>query len=279
MIVPSGCALRCFHFLIVVQRISRSNPAIPPCRWHISCTFDPLHGGFRLRASRRREDTGNEASSLVKDQQCACTLIQRLQGPHKRVLQRLRDLLTRDAGLAAALAAIGEPTTEDATLVRWLTACKWDVDHAHALLQQHAQWRADFGFVLEETITDELAAHKVYLQPGTDAAGHAVLVVLARNHNGATRDLSQTTRLIVYALDAAVAACNPAAGNPLKQIVCLFDLSGLSLNNLDVGGLRAVFETLQQHYPERLAALYFLNAPLLFWGLWKLVCPLVRCRT
>ncbi len=37
--------------------------------------------------------------------------------------------------------------------------------------------------------------------------------------------------------------------------------------------LQAVFELLQAHYPERLAALWFLNAPFIFWGVWRLVSP------
>ena len=35
--------------------------------------------------------------------------------------------------------------------------------------------------------------------------------------------------------------------------------------------LQAVFELLQSHYPERLHALWFLNAPFIFWGVWRMV--------
>ena len=38
------------------------------------------------------------------------------------------------------------------------------------------------------------------------------------------------------------------------------------MNNLDVKALRAIFELLQGHYPERLSELWFLNAPWIFWG-------------
>ena len=51
------------------------------------------------------------------------------------------------------------------------------------------------------------------------------------------------------------------------------------MKNLDVGALQAVFEVLQQHYPERLGELWFLNAPFIFWGLWRVVSPFIQPAT
>lgn len=56
-------------------------------------------------------------------------------------------------------------------------------------------------------------------------------------------------------------------------------LAGLRMKNLDVGALQAVFEVLQQHYPERLGELWFLNAPFIFWGLWRVVSPFIQQAT
>ena len=56
-------------------------------------------------------------------------------------------------------------------------------------------------------------------------------------------------------------------------------LAGLRMKNLDVGALQAVFEVLQQHYPERLGELWFLNAPFIFWGLWRVVSPFIQQGT
>ena len=35
---------------------------------------------------------------------------------------------------------------------------------------------------------------------------------------------------------------------------------------------------LKLHYPERLDAFWFLNAPTIFWALWRVVGPMVRRR-
>lgn len=64
---------------------------------------------------------------------------------------------------------------------------------------------------------------------------------------------------------------------------CMCDVymhaAGLRMKNLDVGALQAVFEVLQQHYPERLGELWFLNAPFIFWGLWRVVSPFIQQAT
>jgi hypothetical protein len=62
-----------------------------------------------------------------------------------------------------------------------------------------------------------------------------------------------------YTLDGSSEGCN--------GLLC----AGLRTRNLDVKALQAVFELLQSHYPERLHALWFLNAPFIFWGVWRMV--------
>ena len=53
----------------------------------------------------------------------------------------------------------------------------------------------------------------------------------------------------------------------------MLQAAGLRMGNLDVEGLKALFDLLQRHYPERLAELWFLKAPFIFWGLWRIVSP------
>ncbi|KAL3144014.1 hypothetical protein ABBQ32_003820 [Trebouxia sp. C0010 RCD-2024] len=165
-----------------------------------------------------------------------------------------------------------------ASLARWLQAKGHDMDVAEEHIHVHAHWRQSFmpaGHIPEDQIVNELASNKVYLQ-GNDIQGRTVFVVLAKQQEMGRAD--ETKRFICYTLDNAIAAADPAR-NELRQFVCLFDLAGLRMKNLDVGALQAVFEVLQQHYPERLGELWFLNAPFIFWGLWRVVSPFIQQAT
>ena len=51
--------------------------------------------------------------------------------------------------------------------------------------------------------------------------------------------------------------------------------AGMGLASCDLTILRAVFDTLANHYPERMGQLWMYDAPLVFWGLWKVRVPAV----
>lgn len=220
---------------------------------------------------------------------------------------RLRCLVAAaEPELEARLRSTGE-TVDAAFHSRWLKARGDCPEAAAAGILAHVEWRCEFvgaaaadataaaepaagalggspqlvfkpsDGIPEAAIGDELAARKAFLQ-GCDSQGCPVVVVLAARHDMGRRDLSQTKRLIAYVLDSACATADLGA-NPAGQICCLFDLAGLRPRNLDVKALLTIFELLQQHYPERLNSLYFLNAPFIFWGVWRLVSPFVHAAT
>ncbi|KAL4447465.1 hypothetical protein ABPG75_004684 [Micractinium tetrahymenae] len=159
-------------------------------------------------------------------------------------------------------------------LGRYWRAEKGSAAKAAKRLQEQAAWHRGFGVVTEEAIAAELASSKVKLQPpAAGSSGRPLLIVKARLHKpGATPQA--INQFICYCLEAACHYCWNA-DNPDGKMVALFDLGGLRVKNLDATALRASFTMLAQHFPERMLGVWMLDAPTIFWGLWKLVEPFV----
>jgi hypothetical protein len=236
----------------------------PPGEWDITLNL----GLFSLQAAspKRRSATPQVSAAAAGDDSGTAAAAQ------------LRCALERDAPAAfAQLAATGEPI-DDAFMRRWLTA-RGSVEAAAAAVAAHAGWRHGFvgaGGVAPARIAGELAARKVHLQ-GPDPRGCPVVVFQAARHV-AVRDVDAAMLLMCFALDAAIASAAPAA-NPGGKVCCVFDLTGLAARNLDLAFLLRLFDLLQAHYPERLQRLFFVNAPLTFWGVWRCASPFVAPAT
>ncbi|KAL0037273.1 hypothetical protein WJX79_009391 [Trebouxia sp. C0005] len=67
--------------------------------------------------------------------------------------------------------------------------------------------------------------------------------------------------------------------NPTGKTCAIFDLRGLGFDAMDRPVLQAVFDLLQNHYPERLGKLWMYEAPTMFWTLWHLVSPFIDPET
>lgn len=162
---------------------------------------------------------------------------------------------------------------DDATLRRFLQAQSLNVDKACKFLVQHQRWRRAFvphGYISEAEIANELKKQKIFLQ-GYDKMDRPIGVILAARHETFKRDLEEFKRFVVYGFDKAITSL------PCMQekIVLIADLQGWSYKNMDVKGFIAVLEILQAYYPERLAKVFMIHVPYLFWGCWKLLYPLI----
>lgn len=212
-----------------------------------------------------------------------------------------------EQGLAAA--GIGA-----ATLRRWLTAEKGDAAAAVERLSKHAQWRAEYvpdGAIAavrggawgagwagggrtqsgrarartrrhkppppppppQAEVAKELAAGKAFVQ-GCDAAGRPVVVVRVAAHKRARGASPRIKRFICWVLDVAAASVDDAK-NPDGKLVAIFDLRGISVDSLDAPALKSIFELLQAHFPERLARMTFVDAPIMFYAVWRVVSPFI----
>ncbi|KXZ55383.1 hypothetical protein GPECTOR_3g51 [Gonium pectorale] len=174
----------------------------------------------------------------------------------------------------AQLRAGGEWGLDEATLRRWLVARKGDVKAAARDLTAHAAWRAKAvprGRIYEDEIRSELEQNKVFY-PGCDKQGRPLMVVVASRH--AVQDPEASRRAVIYNLD-----CGGRMGMATPgwdgRTCSIFDLRGLKAANLDFATSRHIFDLLQNHYPERLHKVWLLGAPLIFYGLWKMLLPFI----
>ena len=142
--------------------------------------------------------------------------------------------------------------------------------------------------------------------------GRPVVIITVRKHhkNGNAAALARLKRFICWVFDVAVAKATGVAASedgggsgeevtvseggagaaggdaggggrrratPLGdgKLTAIFDLRGASMDNMDVAGLKQIFGLLQSHFPERLGRMIFLDPPVIFWGVWRVVSPFV----
>lgn len=125
----------------------------------------------------------------------------------------------------------------------------------------------------QSEVAAELAADKAFVQ-GPDADGRPVIFVRVSHHRRARGAAGRVKRFICWVLDVAAATNDPTA-NPDGKMVGVFDMRNIAVECLDAGALKSIFELLQAHFPERLALMTFVDAPLMFWAVWRVVAPFV----
>lgn len=203
-----------------------------------------------------------------------------------QALADLRQRISQDTSVESQLRAGGEPGLlgtsgiDDETLLRWLRAERFSVSKAEKRLRDHAQWRQEYvpsGRIEEKEIEPELEADKTFLQ-GCDKIGRPLTVCVIKKHSKSKRVLEQTKRYIAYSLDSCIQAVD-LSRNPSGKTCAIFDLRGLTFEAMDRPVLQAVFDLLQNHYPERLGTLWMYEAPSMFWAVWTLVSPFIHPET
>ena len=129
------------------------------------------------------------------------------------------------------------------------------------------------GAIDASEVAPDLAADKAFVQ-GADRAGRPVIFVRVAKHRRRKGAAPRVKRFICWVLDVA-AASNDNAVNPGGKMVGVFDMRGISMECLDAGALRSIFDLLAAHFPERLAKMTFVDAPYMFWAVWRVVAPFV----
>ncbi|KAI9461045.1 CRAL-TRIO domain-containing protein [Russula earlei] len=177
---------------------------------------------------------------------------------------------------------------DDAALLRFLRARKFDVPKAKAMLLSAEQWRKDVGvdeLVRTFEFKEKEEVDKYYPQyyHKIDKDGRPVYIErlgkldIKALYAITSLDRLQKRLICEYerSLDTRMPAASRAVGHPVETFCTIMDLDGVSLSNF-VRVKDYVLEAAsigQNRYPEIMGRFYIINAPWMFSTVWSIIKP------
>lgn len=175
---------------------------------------------------------------------------------------------------------------DDATLLRFLRARKFNFDLAKQMLLSHEVWRKSFGvddIVKNFDFHEKAEVNKIYprFYHKTDLEGRPVYIEqLGSVDTAALNQVTDQSRLLkqlVWEYEKFISdrlpACSAAAGRHIGTSCTIIDLKGVGITKFN--SVRAFVQEAsaigQNQYPETMGKFYIINAPYLFSTIWSLI--------
>ncbi|KAF3987497.1 hypothetical protein FT663_03900 [Candidozyma haemuli var. vulneris] len=172
----------------------------------------------------------------------------------------------------------------DNDILRFVRARKFKVEETIIMAFKCLDWKStdfpvekytiegDLGISKDENLkqlSEAFGMGKVYLR-GTDREGGPICVIRVRKHFGSQCPHKDFERFIVLMLEWFRLGLKPyTMGSDGANI--LFDLTGISLKNIDLAAVKFLAKAFEANYPESLTAIWIHNAPWVFFTVWKLI--------
>ncbi|KAF8874142.1 CRAL-TRIO domain-containing protein [Mucidula mucida] len=181
-----------------------------------------------------------------------------------------------------------EERMDDALLLRFLRARKFDVPLAKKMLQECEQWRKDFGvddIVKNFDFKEREEVNKYYpsYYHKTDKDGRPVYIERLGLLNikalyAITTQERQLQRLVLEYekfINDRLPACSKQCGHPVETSCTILDLNNVSLSNFyQVKDYVSQASSVgQNRYPETMGKFYIINSPWAFNAVWRLIKP------
>ncbi|KAG0214784.1 hypothetical protein BGX28_001419 [Mortierella sp. GBA30] len=170
----------------------------------------------------------------------------------------------------------------DKVVLKYLRARKWVLDEALKMFMNSLKWRMveriDELAELSEVELDakypgfinQMRIGKGYIR-GEDTLGRPISVINTRVHHKGDQPPETIHRYTLYTMECG----RTFLPGDVETVVILFDLSDFGLHNMDWGFIRLFVQCFESYYPETLAQCIIHRAPYVFWGIWKLIEPLL----
>ncbi|KAF8905856.1 CRAL-TRIO domain-containing protein [Gymnopilus junonius] len=197
------------------------------------------------------------------------------------ILQRFKEEIKADG-------AWNEERMDDAMLLRFLRARKFDLLKAKKMLLDAEKWRQEFGvddLVKNFNFIEREEVNKYYPRyyHKTDKDGRPVYIErLGHIDFNVLSSLTTLDRLLKNlvceyekCLTTRLPACSAAVGHPVESTCTILDLRGVSLGSFYrvKDYVLAAAHIGQNMYPETMGRFYVVNAPWAFSVVWRVIRP------
>lgn len=187
-----------------------------------------------------------------------------------------------------AVTALGceNPPYDDAYLLRFLRARKFDLQKTLLMWNNFIQWRKENNVdTIDTFVFHELEEVKKFYPHGyfrTDRKGRPVYIErlgklkLTELFKVTTQDrlIRHYTQSYERLLKQIFPGCSVACGSPISQGVTILDCKGGSLSMVSgkvYDFIKLASKLGQDYYPEILGDMFIINTPMLFTGVWAMI--------
>ncbi|KAI8810934.1 CRAL-TRIO domain-containing protein [Cladochytrium replicatum] len=162
-----------------------------------------------------------------------------------------------------------EEWANDRTLLQFLRATKWDVEHAVSRLDTTLKWRRSYlpHRITPEEVEEESRTGKMVIN-GFDLLGRPIIYLVPAREN--TRTYDRQIRHVVFTLERCIRIMPPN----VEQVVILVDFERISFTTAPpLSVTRRFLQTLGDHYPERFGLGALVNPSWFISGFFQLISP------
>ncbi|XP_032461893.1 alpha-tocopherol transfer protein-like isoform X2 [Phocoena sinus] len=189
-----------------------------------------------------------------------------------RDVQALRDMVRKECpNLSTSL--------EDAFLLRFLRARKFDYDRAlQLLINYHScrrSWPEVFNNLRPSALKEVLASGFLTVLPHTDPRGRHILCLRPDRWIPSNYPITENIRAIYLTLEKLI----QSEETQVNGIVILADYKGVSLSKASHFGpfiAKKVIGILQDGFPIRIKAVHVVNEPRIFKGIFAIIKPFLK---
>ncbi|TRY50144.1 SEC14/CRAL-TRIO lipid binding domain [Cryptosporidium tyzzeri] len=153
-------------------------------------------------------------------------------------------------------------------LLRYLQGNEYDFVKAWDDIKRHVRWRQNFRMIEDRNKLEKLLRNGYCYIHGRDKLLRPIIVFRAKAFlDGEEPD--NIIHVVYYWFEFVIT--NMLAWNRVEQWRVIMDLQDVTFYNAPISLLKDIATNLQRNYRGYLAQMSFINAPIIFWGLWQAI--------